>query len=206
MKKVFFRALMMFSSGVFLLGCYPSGPEYFDDRDVVLSAFDEDYVFTEKQTYAMPDQIVTDVKIDNNGDTIRTYMSQIYASQLLQAIESNMSSYGWQRVDISETPDLILAPAAISSTTYYASYWYDYWYGGWYGGWGWYYPPYYNVSSYTTGSFIMVLSDPNLDTPINKSPIAWISAVNGVLGSNDISRALDGINQAFEQSAYLQIN
>jgi hypothetical protein len=95
----------------------------------------------------------------------------------------------------------------MSTTTVFYSYWYDWWYGG-YGGWyGWYYPPYYTVSSYTTGSLIITMSDPNIESAIDRTPTIWIGAMNGLLtGGSDVNRAVAGINQAFNQSPYLKTN
>jgi Domain of unknown function (DUF4136) len=203
MKRIFSRIILTAVAGVFVLGCYPAGPEYVEDLDVVYSSYDEVYNFQSKATYSMPDKIVTDVKIDK-GDTTYVYMKDVYAKQLLASIESNMSTLGWTKVAIDKDPDVLVTPAAISSTTYYYSYWYDWWYGGYYG--GWYYPPYYSVSSYTTGSLIITMADPNVETAIDKTPTIWIAAANGLLGSNDINRALNGIDQAFAQSPYLKTN
>jgi hypothetical protein len=207
------RLLIYFVSvalaGIGLAGCYPQGPDFTEDLDVVYTNYDPDYDFVGQSTYAMPDKIVTDVEITNGGDTIYEYMKPVYADQILAKIASNMSALGWTRVDIdaSPKPDVLLTPAGISSTTYFYTYWYDWWYGGYYGGWGWYYPPYYTVSSYTTGSLIMTIADPNIDSPINRSPVSWIGAGNGLLTySGNVDRALDAIDQAFEQSPYLKTN
>jgi len=205
------RFLKLFSlaafSGLLFSGCYPDGPDYTEDLDVVYTTFDDSYDFQSQSTYSRPDQIVVDVEIANNGDTIYEFMKPIYADQILQRIDENMSNLGWTKVPIGDGPDVLLQPAGISSTTYFYSYWYCWWYGGWYGGWGWYYPPYYTVSSYTTGSMVIVISDPNLDSPINSSPTAWVAAANGLLtDSGNVGRALDGIDQAFAQSPYLKTN
>ncbi len=205
MKRIINKTILTAVVGVFLLGCYPAGPEYVEDLDVVYSTYDEVYDFKSKGTYSLPDKIVTDVKIDN-GDTTYVYMKEKFATPILQSIESNMSALGWDKVNIQNDPDVLVTPAAMSTTTYYYSYWYDWWYGGYYGGWGWYYPPYYSVSSYTTGSLIITMADPNLDNAINKSPTVWIAAANGLTGSNDINRAIKGIDQAFAQSPYLKTN
>lgn len=193
-------------TGLLFAGCYPGGPDYTEDTDVVYTTFDDDYDFTLPGTYAMPDKIVIDIEIDN-GDTTYEYMKDIYAQPILNKINDNMSARGYQLVDASANPDLLLMPAAMSSTHYYYWYWYCWWYGGYWPGWGWYYPPYYSVSSYTTGSFIMTLADPNVDNPLNQSEIAWLCAMNGLLsGNNNVDRVLDGIDQAFEQSPYLRNN
>jgi hypothetical protein len=188
-----------------LLGCYPDGPDYAEDLDVVYTTYDKGYDFSAKNTFAMPDKIVVDVKIDH-GDTTYEYMKPAFADPILDAIQSNMESYGWSRVDIEDNPGVILTPAGLTSTTYFYSYWYDWWYGGY---WGWYYPPYYTVSSYTTGSLVMTIADPSAadDSPINRSPAVWIGVGNGLVsGAYDISRVTESIDQAFLQSPYLDQN
>jgi Domain of unknown function (DUF4136) len=206
MKKILSKTILAAAAGVFLLGCYPAGPEFVEELDVVYSSYDQEYDFKSQGTYSMPDKIVTDVKIDN-GDTTYVYMKAVYATPLLAAIDQNMTKLGWSKIDIANDPDVLLTPSVMSTTTVYYSYWYDWWYGGYYGGWGWYYPPYYSVSSYTTGSMIITMSDPNIESAINKSPTVWISAANGlVTGYNDVDRVVTAINQAFVQSPYLKTN
>jgi len=207
MKRIFTYSIFVGLAAMGLAGCYPQGPEYTDDLDVVYTNFDPEFDFPGHNTYAMPDEIVTDVQITNSGDTIYEYMKPIYADPILAKIDANLAALGWSKVDVSANPDVLMMPAGISSTTYFYSYWYCWWYGGYWGGWGWYYPPYYTVSSYTTGSLIMTMSDPNIDSPINRSPTAWIGAMSGLLtGGGNINRVLDGIDQAFEQSPYLKTN
>jgi Domain of unknown function (DUF4136) len=206
MNRIAKFTLLAILAGGLLTGCYPDGPDYTEELDVVYTTYDDEYDFVSKGTYAMPDQIVVDIEIDN-GDTTYVYMKDIYATPILQKIEDNMTALGYQRVDVSADPDLLMMPAGMTSTTYYYYYWYCWWYGGYWGGWGWYYPPYYSVSSYTTGSLILVLSDPNVDSPINRSLPSWICAMNGLLsGGYDLDRVLDGIDQGFTQSPYLRTN
>jgi hypothetical protein len=191
-----------------LAGCYPDGPDYAKDTDVVYTVYDQEYLFTEKHTFAMPDKIVIGFEVED-GDTTIEYMNSIYAAPILEAMQRNMENYGWTLVPVSANPDMLLMPAGLSTTTYFYSYWYDWWYGGYGGYWGWYgwyYPPYYTVSSYTTGTLLMVLSDPKLasESPINRAPALWIAAANGLLTySYDISRVTQSVDQAFMQSTYL---
>ncbi|MFZ2905611.1 MAG: DUF4136 domain-containing protein [Cyclobacteriaceae bacterium] len=210
MKKLMMMAMM----AVLLAGCYPAGPEYVEDLDVVYTTFDKEYDFQTANTYAMPDKIVVDAKKDDDGNWIPEYMPQAIADEILDQIETNMTALGWDRLDNdidgypNEDADVVLTPAAIKSTTYFYSYWYDWWYGGYWGGyWGWYYPPYVTVSSYTTGSMIMVIADPHVTSPINSSQAAWVAVANGLFtGAYDINRVKNGIDQAFEQSSYLKLN
>ena len=73
-------------------------------------------------------------------------------------------------------------------------------------GWGWYYP--YSFSySYSTGSIIGELVDTNAPTPLNdKLTVVWNTYICGLLNGNNLSlsRTMEAIAQAFEQSPYLQ--
>lgn len=208
MKKLLYAVV----PALILWGCYPAGPEYVEDLDVVYTTFDSDFDFQSRGTYAIPDKIVVDVDIED-GDTTFVFMKDAFAAPILAAIESEMSAYGWSKVNpITTKPDVVITPAAIKSTTYFYSYWYDWWYwgwGGWYGGyWGWYYPPYYSISSYTTGSMIITMADPDANNnPIGESQAAWVMAANGLFtGSYDLSRVTEAIDKGFAQSPYLKTN
>jgi hypothetical protein len=202
-KKIF--SLFGILSGLLLWGCYPHGPEYTQDLDIVVTHHNPDYNFVAKATYAMPDKIV---KITGNlqeGDAPE-FIPDVNASQILARIESNMTSLGWSKVAVDASPDLILLPAAWETTTIY--YYYDYWYW-WYGGYYPYYPYYppVYVSSYTTGTLLMTLQDPTQlggnGNPINQ----WTGFLNGVLnGSYNATRINGLIDQAFTQSQYLKTN
>ncbi len=200
--KFFIPAVL---GGWLLSGCYPGGAEFTEDIDAVYTNHVASFDFQGRSTYAMPDKIVVDVQIQNDGDTIYEYMKDVYAQPLLNAIDANMGALGWTKVDVHNNPDVVLTPAAIKNTTYFYSYWYCWWYGGY---WGWYYPPYYTVSSYTTGSFIMVIADPTPDdSPINIGPAAWFAVGNGLFtGNYNLDRVLNAIDQSFEQSPYLKTN
>ena len=193
---------------VFLLTqCYPEGPEYIEELDLVYSNYDPAADFTAKQTYAIPDKIM---KIDDDliaGDD-PNYLNEIYAGPMLDRINQNMSTNGWQKVEKDENPDVLLAPVAIELTTTvyygYGGYW-DWWYGGWY---GWYYP-YPVTTSYSTGSLVVTMLDAKNLSPDDKMPAVWNFIVNGLLeGSTSEfnARYTKGINQAFTQSPYIKIN
>lgn len=206
MRVNLLRFGLAIATSLFFWGCYPDGAEYYDDTDITFTQYDVDFDFDSRSTFAMPDKIVIDVEI-KNGDTTYVYMKDAFAIPILQAIRSNMEEYGWRMVDISARPDMVVSPAAMKNTTVFYSYWYDWWYSGWYGGWGWYYPPYYTVSSYTTGTMVITIADPNVNNPVNQSEISWLMVGNGLAsGAGDVSRVTDAIDQAFTQSPYLKTN
>jgi hypothetical protein len=200
-RRIVFTALI---TGLLALwGCYPGGPDYAEEMDVVLTKHNADYDFVSKATYAMPNKIVkiTGNAIEPGGEP--EYVPDLFASQILGRVATNMANLGWVKVDVSQNPDLLLLPAAWETTTVY--YWYDYWYwwyGGYYPYWP-YYPPVY-ASSYTTGTFLMTLQDPDVlqgsGSPVNQ----WSGAVNGLMtGTYDINRVNTAIDKAFTASPYL---
>jgi hypothetical protein len=201
-KYVFFSISMLL-----FWGCYPGGPDYIEELDVALSKHNPDYDFTAKATYAMPDSIV---KITGNlveGDE-PSFIPNVTAQKILAMIADNMAALGWQRVELSANPDLLLAPASWETTTiyYYYDYWY-WWYGGYWGGyWGGYYPPVY-WSSYTTGTLVMGLIDRAV-VGGNGNPVTqWTGAINGILTSSfSESRVRTAIDNVFDQSPYLKTN
>lgn len=207
--------IFTFIAGMFLLwGCYPQGPDYAEEMDVVVTSHKETYDFASKATYAMPNKIV---KI--TGDLAEGeepgFIPDGTASKILTLIENNMTALGWTRVDIASTnpePDMLLVPASWETTTTFI--WYDYWYwwwGGYYPNWGWggyypYYPPVY-YSSYTTGSLLMNLIDKEVvgsnGNPINQ----WSGLINGLMtGVYDQTRVKTAIDKAFTISPYLKTN
>lgn len=198
MKKKF----VFYLSIVVLLGsCYPDGVEYYDETDIVYTNYDDQFDFSSKGTYSIPDKIV---KIQ--GDIIQgeppEFVKEPQNTQMLQKMEANMTALGWTKEEDPANADLVLFPAVWTNTTIY--YWYDYWcwYYPYYCGWGWGYP---SVSSYTTGTLVMTLVTDG-EEYIDPSRV-WTGAANGLLsGAYNTSRVNKAIDQAFEQSPYLKTN
>lgn len=208
MRKKYISRLLL-ALPVLLAACYPQGPDYIDDLDVVYTNHNPNYVFKGKSTYAMPDKIV---KITGNaitGDPPK-YLSDAVATPILTQIATNMTAMGYTQVDIDSDPDLLLAPSELETTT--ITYWYDYWgwwWGGYYPGWGYPYYPYYPyggyTTSYTTGTLMMMIIDPNQTSGSGNPLSQWVGAANGVLTySYSASRVNKLIDQAFRQSPYLK--
>jgi hypothetical protein len=200
-------SLLAILGGLMLWGCYPNGPTYTEDLDLVLTHHNADYDFAAKSTYAMPNKIVKITGNVQQGE-LPEYIKDVYATQILQTIADNMESLGWTKVDLdaNPAPDVLLTPAAWETTT--ITYYYDYWYWWWGGYYPYYpyYPPVYGYS-YTTGTLLMNIIDPT-QTGANDHPIPqWTGALNGVM--NDVynnTRVSRLIDQAFAQSPYLKTN
>jgi len=180
-----------------MVSCYPGEIESYEETDIVFTNYTESFDFASKGTYAMPDEIV---KITGNlteGENPE-FVSEPYRTQILSNIKSNMNALGWSEVEDPADADLTLFPAVWTNTT--VVYWYDYWcWYYYYCGWGYYYPSY---STYTTGTMVMtmVVSGEGYAEPSS----VWTAAINGLLsGYSDVSRINSAIDQAFEQSPYL---
>lgn len=189
---------------VVLSGCYPQGPEYVEDLDVVLTNFEDEYDFGSKSTYALPERIVKITGDITEGEDPE-FIPDATAALILNQIESNMNDLGWQKVDIEDDPDVLITPAAWETTTivYYYDYWY-WWYGGYYPWWG-YYPSY--ATSYSTGTLLMRMIDPDVVGANGNPVVQWIGAANGILTSAyNGTRINNAIDRAFDQSPYLQTN
>lgn len=184
-----------------LASCYPGGPEYYEETDIVLTEYNQEFNFASQKTYSMPDSVV---KVSGNliEGELPEFIKEPYNTEIINRIASNMSSYGWERTDDPENADVVLFPVSWTNTTVY--YWYDYWcwYYYWYCGWGWYYPP---VSSFTTGTLVMAIITDG-DEFVEPSRV-WTGAANGLLsGAQNMNRINNAIDQAFMQSSYLKIN
>ena len=204
MKKNVIAVLM--TAMLFALGgCYLEGPEYTEELDLVYTNYDAEYNFASKGTYAMPDKVV---KVTGDPLAPPEYIKDIYGIPILAEIDANMAALGWTKVDVNATPDIQVLPAAWTTTTIVGGYWGGYycWWYPYYCGGGWYYP-YYPVSSYSTGTLLLTITDPNMESTDGSLRNVWTGAMNGLLsGSYDIDRIKKGIDQAFTQSPYLKTN
>ncbi len=218
-KKLFYLSLL--SIAVFFTSCYPEGAEYVDELDTAISQYDASYDFKGPKTYMMPDSIVHYKDGEENDEVDRDWDEKI-----LKQIEDQFESLGYARKYPPQIEDpnfqvdyqvYVGALVRKNSSYYWWDYWYDYWgwyypgYPGWgypgYPGWGypgWGYPVYY---SYTTGSLVITMTDPNTLKPIEGTdkevmPVVYVGGINGLLqGSDDYiaSRIETGINDLFNQ-------
>jgi len=197
-------------------GCYPNGPEYNSDFDLVYTNYSSEFPFSQRQTFALPDSVVklTGDVVTNPGSP-PSMLSSTYSTVILNQLKQNMQQCGWTLVDKNSNPDVILL--AMSTTTTNLYYYYDWGYWGWWypgysNGWGWYYPGYYPpyVSYYRSGSvFIQMVDQKTVASPqgVGNVPVVWVSILNGLVegGSADITNRIQtNITQAFTQSPYLK--
>ena len=224
MKRIRITLSALLGIMMIIGGCYPGGPEYNSDYDLIATEYSEEYWSANTPTtYYMPDSlgwIVDREDLDNNdGDLTREYDAFI-----LGEVAENMALYGYQRVpdlDVDNPPDLYVFTQAIAVKNTTVSYVPGYpWYGGGYPGWGGYWPGYGGggyypgwgggtvSSSYTTGTVLIDIADAkNLDEENKIIPYVWTAGVDGLLSSSSASNeqfVSQSIEQAFIQSPYLK--
>jgi len=205
MKKTLFAGLL-----VAVASCYPGDISSVSDLDVVLTFQNPNADYTQYTTYAIPDTVV---QIDEDSSDVR--INHDNHDDVIARVKARLDGYGWQQVDFpAETPDVIVFVSAVADEytayTYYPGYWWGYW--------GWYYPCYYcypgypsyiTSTDYKAGTLFMDMIDlGSISTTDSTTVSPWNAAVNGVLSgsSSNVTRALNGIDQAFAQSPYLKKN
>lgn len=213
MKKVQSKvSLVALALVVLCLGCRPTSLEYISDYDLVVTNYNRDYAFNAVNTYFLPDSVV--YIVDNPGA-----VNHKYDDQILGAVKRNLDALGWTQLpsDPGNKADVVvLVSASKDSYASCASYcWWCYW--GWYPGWGYYppawgpgwgwgYPPGVVCSSYSTGTVIVNITDPD-EASVNTLPVAWSGVLNGLVEGSEssvISRINTNIDQMFKQSPYLK--
>ncbi len=205
---------------VTLAACYPGEITNVADTDIVLTVHNESD-FTRFSTYAMPDTVINvcensdDPECENALDIDHSYDAQILAQ-----IAARMQGYGYQRIPIDQVdennlPDLFMLVTVSATERTAASVWWPWWgWGGWWPGWGPGWGPGYPVVSVTRwnqGSLEMTLIDPTDTDPDQQVfNVQWDGTLSGVLsrsnGPIDTNRIDRGIQQAFDQSPYLNTN
>lgn len=181
-----------------------------ENKYVVYTNYDKKADFSAYGTYYLPDSILV-IGDKKDGE----YWSDGNAQTILNAFAQNMEKRGYQPTT-RETAQLGLQVSYVRSTYFltdfgqpewwwgYPGYWDTPYWGNW--GAGWYYP--YSVTySYTTGSYLAELV--NLSAPQGqnaKLPVMWTCYLSGLLSNStqtNVNLAVEGVNQAFTQSAYL---
>ena len=200
----------LFAGAVVAAACYPYEATSVTETDVVITAHDATMNFGAVQTYVLLDTVVHVITDSSNNIDL----SRQFDDVILQTIDQNLQALGWT-VEANpglNPPDVTVAVSATGSESTYIYYdWWYYW--GWYPWWGWgcvtCYPGYGYpvVVNYESGSLVMHMVESRANP--DSVPVVWLGALRGLLGtsaSTTQQRITQGINQAFNQSPYLEGN
>jgi hypothetical protein len=163
--------------------------------------------FASYNTYSISDTI--NLRTTNPSDTV---WDDANAKILIDRVKANMEERGYTFVPHGGSPNLALALTAVKDLNIGVVY-PGWWWGGYWGCYWYYcgYPPYYGwgaVYSIPTGTLVLDMIDLKNADANQKLEVIWGSVMTGGLGntSNDLELGVEAINQAFDQSSYIQTN
>ena len=175
--------------------CYRDYNLSTSDYDTVVTSYDPEVDFNSYATFYI-DPVFKDLNdLDNPSPD-----QPANGSTFVNALNSGLTSYGWTAV-ASGSEDVTIQ-MGYTETDYFYYYCYPYY--------GWYYYPYCGYQySYSGGTVITQMVDPNDLDADNNPRTLWSAGLNGVTNDTTVSlqqRIQEGIAQAFSQSPYLDIN
>lgn len=185
---------------------------------MVYTHYDNTCDYTQYNTFYVPDSLLM---LDNRSEEPIYYTKEDpRAANILKAFEDEMKARGYVEVTDRANADLGMQVSYIKNTNTYIGYNYPYWWYDFYYYWpfdywnpfyiDWYpYYPYPVTYTYTVNTLTAEIIDLKNADEFNKQlPFVWTSYITGMETSNqiNISRALAGIYQAFEQSPYINKN
>jgi hypothetical protein len=193
-------------------GCAPGLPEDVTTLDVVYTNFNPSFDFAQGTTFAIPDNVVIVTENPIQPGQQPPFIDFVAGRSILTAIRTNMRARGFTQVSQFDNPDYILLPTVPENNSLLFSYnwWFwDWWYPNLGSGLGWLYPGYQPavVSSVSTGSLTIQLVNMKSVSATNQLEVDWVAIINGALTgsqSSNTDRAVAGVNQAFNQSPYIQ--
>ena len=181
-----------------------------DGRYFTCTNYDASADFSSYDTYFIPDSILI---VGDNEEPV--YAKNDAARKIIATFVSRMDSCGYTRADEIGKADLGLQLSYIEQTRYfldyagstwwwgYPGYWDPFFWGDW-GYWGYPYPITFSYSSHSLLAEMVELNAPQ--GAEEKLPILWTSFIGGEQNSYfyNLHAMMDGIEQVFEQSPYLQ--
>lgn len=179
------------------------------DELVVTTSRDPEADFTSYMTYAIPEDTIG-LMSNTIEDTI--IVDTELSRTVLQELNNNIQARGYTRINRNENPDigvnvtLLHGYNVIQQLVYPDPFFYGGgFYGGYYGYNSWYYYPFVNTYAYNNGVLVVEFVDLRNKTVDNRVKVIWDAYLGDVTVSNNVVNQLrDGINEAFEQSPFIQ--
>jgi hypothetical protein len=198
--------------GLVAAGCAPSASEESLESSIVVTLRAPAADFGRYQTFFLRPEIRT-LTVDG---TASAAIDPSVANPLLERTRQQMESRGYRSIDDRAVADLALE-MIYTESDWVSTYCYSWWDPYYWGYPSYYYYPYYGCSGTTwqTNTVATMMTDltpardRGRDVGDAGSPQAlngiWFSGINGIVisTSDSLQKALDGINQAFQQSPYI---
>ena len=182
-----------------------------DAKFYVLTNYDSEADFSQYTSVYVVDSIAIISGDNNDPDRV----DDDYATAVLQELNDQLSLAGYTLTTNKDEADLVMTSALIKSTYigYYPGYWWGYpgyWDPGYWGypGYDYYYPSYGYYYTYDSGTLIFELLDLKNTDDVNMTiPVPWSVSMGDVFYVlNPKNEAVEGIQQAFDQSPYINKN
>ncbi len=177
---------------------------------LVYTAHDAEADFAQLNSYYVVDSILL---IGNH--TKAEYWNDASSRRIVDEVIAEMNDAGYVRVGDKSAADVGLQLSYVEQKTYYVGsnypywWWYYpyYWQPNYWGNWAGWYHPYHVQYGYTAGSLLIEMVELVTESETAKKlPIIWDAFIGGVLTSSErinLERILDAVEQAFDQSPYL---
>jgi hypothetical protein len=196
---------------IFFSTCSPTpGIDNLVKDMVVQTSYDNATNFSSYTTYTMPLDTIGQIYNVYPNDTIIT---GDYAELISHTVKNNMDQAGYTRVAKNLNPDwavnvYVIRNYNIYQTIIYPNFnygRYGYYYPGYYGYSGYYYYPYIGVSANNSATLVVEIVDLKNKDSAGRVRVIWAANMGDVLTSSDsYQKSVEGIDQAFVQSAYLR--
>lgn len=196
-------------AGLLVGGCALESFESAAETDTILTVRRAEFDFASQMSFAI------DPEVEDLSDLVDDprEVGDEWDAPILASVRANLDALGWDEVDFPPTPgevpdaDVVVVAGKVAT---------DNWgyYGGcypWFGYAFWWCYPAYAVVNYPVGSVVLTMLDPDDvddsgDVPI--VPVVWAAGLSGLIAtgsSNTASRLDRAIDQAFDQSPYLDL-
>jgi len=191
-----------------LCSCYPSEIDSISDAASIITVVDSQQPLRVARTYAMPDTVIHSLRAQGTGA-----IGHDGDAQVLARIRANFSVRGWREItDLkAEQPDVAVLVMVFEQTNTGVAY------GGWWGDWGywpgwpgygpdwtWGYPTAVTFE-FESGTLAIAMLDLRGGNPTFKSiPLLWVAGIEDAVITTGVGEVLNGIDQAFAQSPYLE--
>jgi|GEM_PF-423423 len=174
------------------------------DQLVVSTNYDTTAVFNDFGTYAISTDTIGYYS-NTSSDTIlvQSSGSNYPPRPLLQQIQKNLDARGFTRVTRENNPDIGINVYVLDNFSLYQTVNYGY-YPSYYGYSSYYSYPYISTYSSSEASLVIEFIDLKNITHDNKVRVIWTAYMGDLYNAVDRNKqSLDGIDQAFVQSPYL---
>ena len=188
--------------------CYPEEIDNFTDLSSVITVVDSQQPLRVARTFAMPDTVIHSLRKQGTG-----VIGHDADPQVLARVRANFRVLGWREVtDLkAERPDVAVLNVVFEQTNTgvaYTDWWGDWGYWpGWPGygpDWAWGYPSAV-AFNFESGTLAIVMLDLRGGDPtLRRVPVLWAAGIEGAVVTTSIGDVLNGIDQAFAQSPYLE--